>query len=59
MKIYRAATLSIFVVILLFSWSCDRKPYELKDGYMFVQKEDRRNEATEWQLVWEDDFDKG
>lgn len=59
MKIYRAAALSIFAVILLFACSCDRKPYELREGYMYVQKEDRRNESTDWQLVWEDDFDNG
>ena len=26
---------------------------------MYIQKEERRNEATQWQLVWEDDFNKG
>jgi len=25
---------------------------------MFIQKEERRNDSTEWELVWEDDFDK-
>jgi beta-glucanase (GH16 family) len=44
--------------LLLLAASCDNKPYELKDGYMYVQNEDRRNESTDWQLVWEDDFDK-
>lgn len=59
MKIYRSITLLVFAVILLVFWSCDRKPFELKDGYIYVQKEDRRSESTDWQLVWEDDFDKG
>jgi hypothetical protein len=23
---------------------------------IYIQKEERRNQSTEWQLVWEDDF---
>ena len=45
--------------VILLATACNNKPYELKEGYMYVQKEDRRNENTEWQLVWEDDFNKG
>lgn len=40
--------------------SCDEKsPYVLADDYIYVQKEGRRNDSTEWVLVWEDHFDKG
>ncbi len=34
-------------------------PFEVEDGYIFVQKEKRRNDSTDWKIVWEDEFDKG
>jgi hypothetical protein len=37
----------------------DSKPYELSEGYIFVQKEDRRNDSTGWELVWEENFNTG
>jgi beta-glucanase (GH16 family) len=55
-KTYIPVIFALFVILTV-SW--DNKAYELKDSYMYVQKEERRNESTEWQLVWEDDFDKG
>ncbi len=33
-------------------------PYEVEDGYIFIQKEERRDDPSEWELVWEDEFDK-
>ncbi len=51
--------LLLIIVILTVIYSCKRKPYELKEGYIYVQNEDRRNASTDWQLVWEDDFKKG
>jgi beta-glucanase (GH16 family) len=59
MKLYRFLFLPILVVSLATGCSTDRKPYNLVDGYNYVQKEGRRNENTEWKLVWEDDFKKG
>lgn len=59
MKVKRIYYLFSAAVILAVSFSCNRKPYELKEGYIFVQAEDRRNETTEWQLVWEDNFNNG
>jgi len=59
MKINRLWESVLFAGIIITSVSCNRKPYEIKGGYIYVQKEDRRNESTQWQLVWEDDFDKG
>jgi beta-glucanase (GH16 family) len=44
--------------LMLLAVSCDNKPYDLKDGYMYVQKEERRNESSDWQLVWEDNFNR-
>jgi beta-glucanase (GH16 family) len=29
------------------------------DGYMYVQKENRHSDSTEWELVWEDNFNNG
>ncbi|HUX96567.1 MAG TPA: glycoside hydrolase family 16 protein [Bacteroidales bacterium] len=59
MKKERLVFAVLSVSLLFLEISCDNKPYELNDGYMYVQKEERRNESTEWQLVWEDDFKNG
>jgi len=53
-----------FVLIVLTAFAVtgclsDSKPYDLSEGYMYVQKEERRNESVNWELVWQDDFDKG
>ena len=37
----------------------DNKPYDIIDENMYIQKEERRNDSSEWELVWEDQFDKG
>lgn len=29
------------------------------DAYIFIQKTERRNDQTKWELVWEDNFNKG
>ena len=52
--------ISGFLALLVVS-SCTKpnRPYEVVDGYMFVQKEERRNDNTDWELVWEDEFNKG
>lgn len=57
MKIIRILLLVITLLMLIVS--CDQKPYKISQGYMYIQKEERRNEATQWQLVWEDDLNKG
>lgn len=59
MKLKRLSSLALLAVIVIAICSCDKNPYVLKDGYIYVQKEERRNESTQWQLIWEDDFDKG
>jgi beta-glucanase (GH16 family) len=59
MKLQKITGLILFGVFILNSCSSDREPYKLVDGYIYVQKEDRRNESTEWKLVWQDDFKKG
>lgn len=45
--------------LILTGCSTNELPYDMKDGYLFVQKEERRNDSTRWELVWEDQFDKG
>ncbi len=47
------------VTIFLSACSPDSKPYLIEEGYMFIQKEERRNDSTDWELVWEDEFDQG
>ncbi len=59
MKKMRIPYLLFTVMILAAIFSCRRKPYDLRDGYIYVQNAERRNESTEWKLVWEDDFSKG
>jgi len=55
-KIY--LILTVLALTALASCTNNSKPYDLADGYMYVQKEERRNSSVEWTLVWEDDFDK-
>ena len=59
MKIEKLFLLVLFVAVNILIASCDKKPYLLTDGYMYIQQEERRNESTEWQLVWEDNFNIG
>ena len=59
MKIEKLSLVVLFAAMIMLTASCDKKPYVLTDGYMYIQKEERRNESTEWQLVWEDDFNIG
>jgi beta-glucanase (GH16 family) len=58
MKKYRFILLAILGGIVAIC-SCDRSPNEIVDNYIYVQKEARRNDSTQWKLVWEDQFDKG
>ena len=55
------STLIIGLLIGAIYLSCSRQKahYKVEDGYMFVQQEQRRNDSTEWKLVWEDEFDNG
>lgn len=60
MKHLPVTLLSAIIAILNLA-SCaqpDLKPYTLKDDYIYIQNNERRNDAVEWELVWEDNFDK-
>ena len=55
----KIALLSIFFALLFISSTVIyKKHYKLVDGYILVQKESRRNESTQWQIVWEEEFNK-
>lgn len=56
---YKKYFLQVLAVsVVTFIISCEKKPYVISEGYMYIQKEERRNESTKWQLVWEENFDK-
>ncbi|GEM_PF-217287 len=59
MKLQRHLVLGLLAAAPLMGCPSSARPYEVADGYIYVQKEGRRNDATPWELVWEDDFDKG
>jgi len=58
MKVRRLFIPVLLAVLTMSSCSDLYKPYKIVDGYIFVQKESRRNETTDWELVWEDEFDQ-
>jgi beta-glucanase (GH16 family) len=51
--------LSFLIIFVVSGCASLRMPYKLANGYVYVQKEKRRNKSTDWELVWEDNFDKG
>jgi len=56
MKENRIHILIILIVLILPGCSSDKAPFKLVDGYMYIQNENRRNDSTEWKMVWQDDF---
>lgn len=59
MKVNLLFILTILSAIFATTCSKDRKPFDIVDSYMLVQKEERRNDSIDWKLVWEDNFDEG
>ena len=59
MKSCKIIIAALVAALIIASCSTPDKPYIVADGYMYVQKEARRNDSTEWELVWEDEFDQG
>ncbi len=49
------------IALLVICTGCNQNklPYKVSENYMFIQIEERRNDSTEWQLVWEDNFNNG
>jgi beta-glucanase (GH16 family) len=47
---------SCFIILMTFCTKI-KQPYDLIDGHTFLQKSERRNDSTSWELVWEDEFD--
>ena len=58
MKIHAFIFVGLITTFLLMKCSKPRAHFEIVDGYMYIQKEERRNDSTEKELVWEDEFDK-
>jgi len=46
----------IILFVVISSYTINFLPYKKIDGYIYVQKEARRNTAAQWQLVWEEQF---
>ena len=59
MKLSTSLFFGLFAALPIMGCSSSIKPYEVVDGYIFIQKEGRRNDTIPWKLVWEDNFDKG
>ena len=58
MKRYSTLIIAGFMLVLLaIRCSQPQQPFKAIDGYMYIQKEERRNDSTEWVIVWEDEFD--
>lgn len=51
--------LTLVFCALLFLFSCEKKPFTLTENYIYVQNEERRNESTNLELVWEESFETG
>ena len=51
--------LLIIGLLAIYSCSSKQKPYVTLNENCYVQIEERRNDSTEWELVLEDQFDKG
>jgi beta-glucanase (GH16 family) len=47
----------ITLLFVLTAIGCVNKPYNLVDGYIYVQKENRLD-SNNWELVWQDEFSK-
>ena len=58
MKIEKLPFLVLMIMLIVSIESCDQKPYVLSEDYIYIQKEERRNDSTQWQLVWEDEFNQ-
>lgn len=57
-KMKSVDSISYLLMVLLISVliGCDNKPYNLVDGYMYVQKEGRETVPEKWTIVWQDEF---
>jgi beta-glucanase (GH16 family) len=54
-----SSVISILICMFFSGCSIAKHSYDLSNDYMFIQKEERRNNSTKWKLVWEDQFGKG
>lgn len=59
MLIYQIVFVFLLLIPSMFGTKKNETPYILQDTLLLIQKEDHRNDTTQWNLVWEDQFDKG
>ena len=59
-KILSKGKFSLFLsfVAIIFVFTGCNKPYQLQDGYMYIQKEHRHGNPANWELVWQDEFNE-
>jgi len=50
-------TILLVLIALTSAIGCRQVPYTKVDNYIYLQKENREN-PTEWQLIWEDHFER-
>ena len=50
---------SVFLIFFADGCRFNNRPFTLSDNYIYVQQEKRRNDSTDWELVWEENFDMG
>jgi len=50
---------TLLLLIIVIITACNKKPYQLEDSYIYVQNKERQNDATQWELVWEESFNQG
>ncbi len=58
MKTNNFLIISGILIFMISGCASLRRPYRIADDYIYVQKEKRRNNSGEWELVWEENFDK-
>lgn len=50
----------LLIAIALATTSCvNNKAYTIEEGYIYVQNQERQNDTTQWELVWEEGFNAG
>ena len=59
MIIYQIVFVFLLLIPPLFGTKKNESPTILQDTLVLIQKEDHRNDTTQWNLVWEDQFDTG
>lgn len=46
------------IVLVLQGCAKPESHYQVVNGHQYIQNEERRNDSVDWELIWEDNFDK-